>query len=292
MRFELDNALMDDILFYMENQEGEFLIDTEEGMVIDINNNDYDEEPDFNDDERFIALPEWSSSDGYRLMERFAAGLKNPVIRHELSIALNNNRGVFRFFKNTIEQYPETEKIWFSFKDREMKNEVIAWYNALREEWGLEPIGSEPEDTTSLVLEDFCFREGSKADMEKAQALHKLCVEEREDKYISVIYESMNPIFFNDEFCFIAENANGDFCGYICAVKDSDTNLRICALEVKSEYRGLGLGKTLLSKLTEKADEKKFSVTIDLPADREYFSRALHLEEFKPGVQRYARIKK
>ena len=290
MRFELDDALMDDILFFMENQEGEFLLDTHEGQIIDINNNDYGEEPDYNDSERFFALPEWSPREGFRLMEKFTAGLKNPVLRHELSIALSKNRGVFRFFKNVIEQYPETEKLWFSYKEREMKREVLAWYNALREEWGLQPIGSEPEDTSALILEDFVLRRGNESDREKAQSLRKLRIEEHKDKEISAVYESMNPFIFPGDLCFIAENANGDFCGYISSVKDMPSTLRICALEVKSEYRALGIGKTLLSKLLEKADEQKLSVTIDLPADREYFSRTLRLEGFKPCVQRFMRV--
>ena len=290
MRFELDKILTDDILFHMENHEGEFLIDTHKGQVIDINNNDYDEDPDFNDDERFIHLPEWSSNNGYRLMEKFTANLKNPVLRHELSLALNKNKGVFRHFKNVLEQYPETEKLWFAHKEKEMKREVTAWYNALREEWGLEPIGGEPEDTSSLILEDFILREGKETDREKAKTLHELCVKEREDREISAIYESMNPFVFSGDISFIAESANGDFCGFICAVKDAPSILRICALEVKPEYRGLGLGKTLLSKLLEKADGQKFHVTIDLPEDIEYFSRALRLEEFKPCVQRFVRV--
>ena len=291
MRFELDGALMDDILFYMENQEGEFLLDTYEGQVIDINNNDYDEEPDYGDDERFIALPEWSPRDGFRLMEKFTASLKNPVLRHELSLALNRNKGVFRIFKNVLEQYPEIEKLWFNYKEREMKRVVSAWYNALREEWGLEPIGGEPEDTSPLVLEDFVLREGTISDMEKADTLHKLCVKEREDSEFSAFYESINLFDFPGDLCFIAETANGDFSGFIYAVIDINPTLRIRAIEVKSEYRGLGLGKTLLSKLIEKADEKHLSVTIDLPSDREYFSRTLLLENFKPFVQRFARVK-
>ena len=152
MRFELDNILTDEILFHMENQDGEFLLDTHEGKIIDKNDNEVD-------GECFIALPEWSSSDGYRIMEKFTAGLKNPIARQELSSALNRNKGVFRSFKDTLEQYPEIEKLWFRFKEREMKNIVVNWYNALREEWGLEPIGAEPEDTSSLVLEDFVLRE-------------------------------------------------------------------------------------------------------------------------------------
>ena len=291
MRFELDDALMDDILFYMEDQEGEFLIDTQEGQVIDINNNDYEEEPDYNDDGRFIDLPEWSPREGFRLMEKFTASLKNPVLRHELSLALSRNKGVFRFFKNVIEQYPETEKLWFNYKEREMKRVVSAWYNALREEWGLEPIGSEPEDTSSLVLEDFVLREGKEADYEKAAALHQLCVEELKDKDSFSVYESLNQCDFSGDFFIIAETSNGDFSGFIYAVKDNHSRLKIRQLEVKPEYRGLGLGKTLLSKLLEKADEKHFSVIIDLPSGMDFFSRTLLLEEFKPFVQSFARTK-
>jgi ribosomal protein S18 acetylase RimI-like enzyme len=290
MRFELDKILTDEILFCMENRDGEFLFDTHERQAVDINNNDYDEEPDFNDDERFIPIPEWSSQDGYRLMEHFTAGLKNPVARHELSLALNRSKGVFRFFKNVLEQYPEIEKLWFAHKDREMKREVLAWYNALRAEWGLEPIGGEPEDTSSLVMEDFVLREGNEGDREKAETLHNLCTEEREDKEVSDIFESMSPFVFPGDLCFTAETANGDFSGFICAVKDSPSDLRIRALEVKPEYRGMGLGKALLSKLLEKAGGQNLRVTIDLPAGTEFFSRTLHLEEFKPCVQRFVHV--
>jgi len=289
MRFELDNPLINEILFYMENQNGEFLLDTQKIQVIDINNNDFDEEIDFNDEARFTPLPDWSPGDGFRLMEKFTSGLKNPVLRHELSLALNSKKSVFRHFKNVLEQYPEAEKLWFAHKEKEMKREVLAWYNALREEWGLQPIGSEPEDTSSLVLEDFILREAVDSDGEKALELHKLCIEEKDDKATTAIYESMNPYVFCGDFAFIAESANGDFSGCICAVKDASCTLRVCALEVKPEYRGLGLGKALLSKLLKKADEQKFRVTVDLPAGAEHFSRSLHLEEFKPCVQRFVR---
>jgi len=289
MRFELDSALTDDILFCMENQDGEFVLDTCEGRVIDVNNNDDDGKTD--DVERFIPLPEWSPSDGFRLMEKFAASLRNPVLRHELSAALGRNKGVFRSFKNVLEQYPETAKLWYSYKDCGMKREVTAWYNALREEWGLAPIGGEPEDTSSLILEDFIIRKGTRDDFEKAAALHKLCAATG-DKAISDVYESMNSCPLNDEFFFVAETANGDFSGCICAAADAPETARIFALEVKSEYRALGLGKALLSKLLEQADEQKLAATIDLPADSEYFARSLLMEDFKPCVQRFARPRK
>ena len=254
MRFELDKLLIDEILFFMENQDGDFLLDTQENQVIDINNYEFDEKPDFDDDDRFISLPEWGSQDGYRLMEHFAAGLRNPIARHELSLALNNNKGVFRAFKNVIVQYPEIEKMWFKFKENEMKNEVIAWYNSLRETWGLEPVGSEPEDTSSLVLEDFILREEE------------------------------------TDFCYTAETSEGDTAGTIRS-RVNDSVLYIENLEVSPEYRGLGLGKTLLAKLLKKADERNLTVIIDLPSEADFFSRSLHLEEFTPCMQRYIRSK-
>ncbi|MCL2444202.1 MAG: UPF0158 family protein [Treponema sp.] len=255
MRFELDNTLIDDILFHMENQDGEFVLDAQERMVIDINFNEFIEKIDL-DDERYVSLPEWSSSDGYHLMESFASSLKNPVVRQELSNALNRNKGVFRAFRDVLDQYPEIEKMWYAYKDQKMKNEVISWYNALREEWGLEPIGSEPEDTSSLVLEDFVIKEELRI----------------------------------NGFVFYAETADEDFAGTIEAYLD-DGVLCIETLEVEDEYRGLGLGKALLTKLIEKADEENYDLEIDLPIESEYFSRSLLLENFKPSMQRFIRKK-
>jgi len=250
MRFELDEILIDSIIFSMEDQNGDSLLDTQEREIVDIYNNELDNDTDFESD-RFISLPEWTSADGYRLMERFTAGLKKPVLREELSSALNRNRGVFRAFRDVLSQYPESEKQWFHFKEREMKNEVIAWYNSLREEWGLEPIGSEPEDTSSLVMEDFVIRE-------------------------------------QGEFSFIAETADGDHAGVISAKIESNI-LHIDKLEVQNEFRGMGIGKTLLEKLIEKAEQQKIDITIDLPVESDFFSRTLHLENFEPVTRRFIR---
>jgi ribosomal protein S18 acetylase RimI-like enzyme len=240
-------------------------------------------------------MPEWSPQDGYRLMERFTAGLRNPVVREELSAALNRGKGVFRSFKNVLEQYGETEKQWFKFKDREMKNEVIAWYNSYRETLGLSLVGGEPEDTESLILEDFVLREGTEADAEKASLLHKLCIEERkpdteQGKALLSVFEAMNPRSFPGDLCFVAETRNSDFAGAICAIKNTPFSMHIFCIEVQPEYRGLGLGKTLLSRLLEKADALGITgVTADLPAETENFSRALRLENFTPCVQRFIR---
>jgi len=244
MGFELDNILINQILFHMENQEGVFVLDTRKNQIVNSANID-------NDDKNYIGLPEWSPKDGYRLMEKFTAGLNNPVARQELTAALNQNKGVFRAFRDVLVQYPEIEKMWLKYKEQKIRSQIIAWYNALREEWGLEPVGVEPEDTSSLVLEDFIFKE-------------------------------------KNDFNITAENADGEEIGRINA-RLEDKTLSIENLEVAPEYRGLGLGKTLLAKLIEKADKLKLDVTIDIPSDADFFARSLLLENFKPAMQRFVR---
>jgi GNAT superfamily N-acetyltransferase len=295
MQFELTDALMDDILFSMEDQGNDFFVDTQEGIVVGGIDSDIGE---FLEAEgevvRYISLPDWDSSDGYRLMERFAASFRNPLLRDELTTALNQGRGVFRAFKNILSQHPEVEKLWFSFKDREMKKEILDWYNALREEWGLERIGHEPEETGDLVLEDFRFRNVTERDAVIAGELHRRCLEEycgsEGEGDSMLIPESMMQEalwIFPGDMAFTAETGAGDFAAYISARRDG-TSLRIAALEVKHEYRGLGIGEALLSHFLSRVDRTAIShVFMDLPSGVEGFSRVLLRESFKPYTTRY-----
>jgi GNAT superfamily N-acetyltransferase len=297
MQFELDSALLDQILFYMEDQGGDFVLDTRKRIVLAAGDSEYSDDG----DDRYISLPEWRPADGFRLMEKFAAVLKNPLVREELSAALDRGRGVFRAFKNTLARYPETEKLWFAYKEREMKRVVIAWYNGLRESWGLELIGEEPEDLDGLALEDFRFRAGTESDAACAEQLHRACLEEygaaiadsgESDGQAAAaeIFSGMGEWAFPGGISFVAETADGEFVGYASAINASGETVRVCAVEVKPEYRGLGLGKALIGRLLEHADGEKIPrVIIDLPAGQEYFSRVLLRENFKPRVQRYCR---
>jgi len=265
MQFELSSALIDEILFFMEDQEGEFLVDTQEGLVISADDSEFDDNA---DEGRYISLPEWDSSEGFRMMEHFTATLRNALVREELSASLDRGRGVFRAFKNTLSRYPEVEKLWFAYKEREMKRVVIAWYNCLRESWGLELIGEEPEDIEALALEDFSFREGQAEDKPHAEKLHKSCI----DEYDSAdVLRDLGEWFFPGDISFAALTAGGEFAGYISARKMSDALLRVCALETEQEYRGLGLGKALIARLLEQADRLNIpNVIIDLPAGRSF----------------------
>jgi hypothetical protein len=80
--FELDKMIIDEILFHMENQDGEFVLDSQDGHIEDISEIDSaDHDIDFHDTDRFISLPNWTPSDGFRLMEKFSSRLKNPIVR-------------------------------------------------------------------------------------------------------------------------------------------------------------------------------------------------------------------
>ena len=275
MQFELTEALVDDILFSMEDQHGNFLFDTVKGIVVDSNTGD--------DASRFIRLPEWDSSSGFRLMERFAAGLKNPPVRRELTAALDRGKGVFRAFKDTLGRYPEMEKLWFTYKEEKMKQEILQWYNGLREAWGMEKLGTEPEDTADLVLEDFCFRAFCKGDFAQAENLHRLCLQECGKNAEEAAAESVA------DTGIVAETVSGEFAGYITGTI-RNAALHIQHLEVQPEFRGLGIGQTLLARFLSGVNTNGITeVFLDLPAHSESFSRVLLRESFKPHTVRYSR---
>ncbi|GHT98098.1 hypothetical protein FACS1894142_3980 [Spirochaetia bacterium] len=279
MQFELTEALINDILFSMEDQNGDFSIDTQEGVVTGKTDGGADGTAGVEVDTtggRFLSLPKWDSAEGYRLMERFTAGFKNPVVREKLTAALDQGKGVFRAFKNALGSHPEVEQLWFVFKEREMKRGIIRWYNALREEWGLERIGMEPEETDDLVLEDFRFRDARHGDAAPAERLHRQCRAEWGGFPSAPGSRTM-----------VAETGGGDFAGYISAIHEGDA-LHITALEVRPEFRGLGIGEALLTRLLAEIDRTGVSaVFLDLPSGAEGFSRVLFRTGFKPHTIRY-----
>ncbi|MDR2794079.1 MAG: GNAT family N-acetyltransferase [Treponema sp.] len=261
----------------MENQNAEFLLDTENSLLL--NKNDSARQPSNGaapyeaGGSRYIAIPEWKPADGFRLMECFAAGFRNPPVRDALHSSLEQGRGVFRAFKRVLSEFPDAEKHWFAFKQRRMRRTVLLWYNALRESWNMEKIGEEPDEIEDLFLEDFIFRAYAANDSEAVKTLHAACCTEKP-------HDLGDPVF-------VAETANHEFAGFI-GVKRKETLLYICNLEVRPEYRGLGIGSELCSRLLKNHGQEHVSkVYIDLPVEFEGFSRFLYRSSFKPAVTRY-----
>ncbi len=285
MRFELTEALIDQLLFAMEDQDQNLVLDLNSGMVVDADDMDADGTA-----TELVPLPQWDSSDGFRLMERFAAGLRNPPVRDELSQALDRGKGVFRAFKDVLSRHPEVERLWYLHKGMEMRRVILTWYNALREEWGLDRLGDEPEETADLVLEDFTFRAGTPEDAAATEALHQTCIREYEQSTPSkpVRTERDARRLFPGDLSLVAETGRGDFAGCIAGLREGKV-LRITALEVNPEYRGLGIGEELLTALLARLDPiQTTQVLLDLPTGSESFSRVLHRGGFLPYMTRYS----
>ncbi len=283
MQFELDDTLIDAILFSMQDQNDDFVIDAQETAVISVSEIDENE-----DAKRYVKLPEWNSSDGFRLMERFAVSLKNPPVKRALKQALDQGKGVFRAFKNVLNENLEAEHLWHVFKDQEMRKHIIRWYNALREEWGLERVGEEPEETNDLILEDFIIRHPIENDINEVKKLRQSCEEEyRKNLPGDYVPEHQSAWNFPHDISWVAENRNGDFAAYLFA-KAEASYVRIIALEVVPEYRGMGIGEALLNHCIAHINKDKTAhVLIDVPVSSESFSKVLFREGFAPYETRF-----
>jgi hypothetical protein len=145
MQFELTDEIRNLIVFAMEDQGNSYLFDSVDQKTV------IESTIDFVDEDRYYKIPTWDSMKGFKLMERFISILRNPLAREELRGVLLSGKGVFRNFKNVLHQYPEVEKLWFSFKEKEMRLIVSNWYDTFLDSWGLEKLGFEPEENSDVV---------------------------------------------------------------------------------------------------------------------------------------------
>lgn len=282
MQFELTEGTIDDILFYMENQNGDFVFDSVISEVVPCD--EFDEYADYesaaisqydnvteDDGERFYNLPEWTSVDGFRLMEHFAGNLRNPPAKKDLMNVLSSGRGVFRNFKNILAKYPEVEKFWYIYKDDQMKKKIRQWYNDLRESWHLARLNydDDTEETSDAILGDFTIREGSLTDSKIIADVYK-----KMSKEFSFVLEDSLFAMANNELwkrqiiapegttalILLAETPSGESAGMI-QINPVSEKLSNCGLVtliyVETAYRGLGLGSALLEKGIEYAKKNK-----------------------------------
>ncbi|MBQ9538126.1 MAG: GNAT family N-acetyltransferase, partial [Treponema sp.] len=102
MNFELADSLLDEIIYSMEDQGTDVVIDAQEGAVLPVDGDIGPSFDDIDDDKsgRYYSLPKWTSSDGFELLRDFTNSLHSPLAREDLKRALNGGRGVFRRFKD------------------------------------------------------------------------------------------------------------------------------------------------------------------------------------------------
>jgi len=253
MCFDLTAKLSDEILSAMENQNTKFVIDAKNGIVAE------SEDSKIIDNDRFYQLPVWNSGDGFVLRERFVSELHVPIVQEELQTVLHSGRGVFRNFKNAVRQYPEVERKWHLYKNHEMRIRINEWYNALREIWGLERLDQEPDDIEDLVLKDFVFREYD-SERDRDSVLHFSNAANKDSNtdwpepvknaFAEMWKQQFNYGTVSTETGFVCFTPSDDFTGCITFAScppEADKTVVLTSFMVLENFRGLGIGKELLS---------------------------------------------
>jgi ribosomal protein S18 acetylase RimI-like enzyme len=302
MKFELTAELANQIVFGMENQEDIFLFDSQ-ALDLVTESDAIEREGGLNlSEDRFLPLPEWRSVDGFNLMESFVANLRNPVAREELRVILKNGRGVFRQFKNALRERPDIERLWFRYRQREMNQRVINWYNDYRELWGLEPYSAVEHDggRDDLVFSDFDFRPALPAESESlagwdANLLDEWCPsgDAADRDYFRLVNRQglPAPAANPDSRAIVATAPDGDIAGFLWSVEQSAGGRRygrIVQLGIRPEFRGIGIGSALLRWYQREAEERGLAmVLIDLPANADFLTANLKSMGFTQQCSRW-----
>ncbi|MFO7782908.1 MAG: UPF0158 family protein [Spirochaetia bacterium] len=285
MQFELTPELADRIIFAMEDQNEDFVLDTETGDLLSVEELEELEEDAEDDPDRYVPLPEWTPAHGFRLMERFAEELRNPVYQEKLREALAAGRGVFRRFKDTVKERDELERRWHLFKEQSMQEVVTDWYNDLRETWGLERVAVETAEIEDLVLSDFTIRRVGESDHVLLEQVRRAGEEQRRELGNSAHTDATQGaavapgdprVTGTPALAFVAEAPDGEIAGVAAgaaadapaaaaAAAEPGSSLHIDTLYVQPTFRGLGLGRLLLERIVEGARKDGWAaITMEL----------------------------
>lgn len=152
-------ADLEELCFLFEDSSCEHrgYLDIKTGEIIQIFDDimDPDEKEELDDKvdeglgERYIAIPNAESYDGYKDMENFIKTIKEVKLKEKLYNAITR-KGAFKRFKDVLNSYPKERERWFKFKDEKVKERVNEWL----EEEGIEIIPAKP-----IEIREISFRE-------------------------------------------------------------------------------------------------------------------------------------
>jgi len=276
MEFTLNGELVEQIIFAMEDQQNAYYVHRDTGELLreeEIEEEEIEEEEAEGEDP-FVPIPEWRPVDGFLMMEKFVARLRNPLLRDQLKDALTSGRGVFRKFKDILKTNPEVERLWFSFKERELRKVVWQWYNDNRELSGLERLEEEPtqeESLEDLLAADFAVVPVEQRHLNALRELDERSFAARfpeaETERVADLFRKSRKSLPKPEdegsMVFVAETAEQDFAGFVWAVEQTDSLipgriLRVHQLAVVQRYQGVGLGAMLLKRMIAEARDRGY----------------------------------
>lgn len=304
--FTLDEPIIEDIIFAMENQNTEYMIHGETGEIVLMDDDALDSSLDELDDNTdLLSLPEWISDDGFRLMTDFTAGVADPIARTELTAALGRGRGVFKAFKAAIAAWPDLERRWFDHKRAAMARRVREWYDDAREARGLARLGPEPDETGDILADDFVFLTGGQELWQRCVPLFRQGLDEALSSFPEAVVEYTYTVIEKEVSAEKASSSVGGLLvmaveapgGAIAGVAVARTVFvaessfgKLVYLYVAPEHRRMGMA----SRLVEVTVEKLFKAgvprcIVDLPFMPEGFGTTLAHSGYEAFGVRYVR---
>jgi len=305
--FELNAKAIEDIIFAMEDQDHGFVIDLESGGIVPDGSDEGgldeadDPAPGEVGAERLVDPPDWSSRDGFRLMEDFLAFVRQPTVHHELQAALARGKGVFKTFKAVLAQHEDIERAFRDYKAKRMRRVIADWYDDLREARGLARLGPEPEDTEDLLVSDFQIRIAPLAEArgELVGIVHDLVEQALQTLAAPVaVYEEARLVAEiergGEGLCALVDDGEGGTIGAAAAFRTQAGERcfgRIAFLGVREAYRRMGLGAALLEALSTRLTREGIGLIVLDSAfvPPEYSRKLATLGYFAYGTRAVAR---
>lgn len=176
--FQLTDAILERIVFAMEDQTSEWLIDLRTGDIVDrseVSDEDLEAVP-----ERYADLPFWSSRQGFAILEAFAATVTSPPeLKLALNAALRRGKGVFKAFRQTLSSNDMLYRRFQEFKLNAMRHIIEKWMHAIQEEEILAAVKEEPEDLADIIASELELQTValSKAPFDVEQMIHDYTAE-------------------------------------------------------------------------------------------------------------------
>jgi len=252
-------------MFGMENQGTDYYLDLVEGHVVEKSRLP---DPPL---ETQIPLPPWTPAEGFILMERFVVTLNNPLYKEELKTILHSGRGVFRKFKNLLKERTEMERLWFRYKQREMKDIIMEWLSRYEEYLELTELTEEPDMLDDLIQSDFtlcrdpldCLEQMRLWDLNLWEELYsEFPVSYREEQRRR--YRNGNLLRIDDDNHILAvKDAQGVLASFLWYENHQDLVL-IRSLYTQLEYRGIGLASQLIKQLFEDLQKLDFFPLVEV----------------------------
>lgn len=148
--FRLTDAVLERIIFAMEDQSRLHLIDMETGELVP-----RQEVAEHGKTQSCVEPPSWSAHQGFRLLEAFCVTVPDQQVRRELAAILRNGKGVFKAFKAALDRYPVQKLRFREFKLHALRPVIERWMLSLTNTSRLEMLDEAPEDLTDLINSEF-----------------------------------------------------------------------------------------------------------------------------------------